>query len=402
MDLGPTGNEPLVIKTNNSERMRITADGKIGIGTADPPRRLQIGADGSGIGFDPADASPNAGYIRFGDNTGWKLHFGRSREKAGSVGGTINTGMTGVLMTIQDNGNVGIGTADPPRRLQIGADGSGIGFDPADASPNAGYIRFGDNTGWKLHFGRSREKAGSVGGTINTGMTGVLMTIQDNGNVGIGTADPPRQLQIGGDVAGIGFDAADASPNAGYIRFGDNTGWKLHFGRSRESAGGAINTGTTGLLMTIQDDGSITIPGDIVLANADCAEEFDIEESAEVEPGTVMVLGHDGVLRQSASAYDKHVAGVISGGGDYKPGLILDKQQVQPNRKPVALVGKVYCKVDAQYAPIEVGDLLTTSPTPGHAMKADDPLRIPGSVIGKALRGLQSGQGLVPILVALQ
>jgi hypothetical protein len=68
----------------------------------------------------------------------------------------------------------------------------------------------------------------------------------------------------------------------------------------------------------------------------------------------------------------------------------------------VAVVGKVYCKVDAQYAPIEVGDLLTTSPTPGHAMKADDPLRAFGAVIGKALRGLQSGQGLVPILVALQ
>jgi hypothetical protein len=62
----------------------------------------------------------------------------------------------------------------------------------------------------------------------------------------------------------------------------------------------------------------------------------------------------------------------------------------------------VYCKVDAQYSPIEVGDLLTTSPTPGHAMKADDPLKAFGTVIGKALRPLSEGQGLIPILIALQ
>jgi hypothetical protein len=53
-------------------------------------------------------------------------------------------------------------------------------------------------------------------------------------------------------------------------------------------------------------------------------------------------------------------------------------------------------------APIEVGDLLTTSPTPGHAMKATDPVRAFGAVIGKALRALGDGQGLIPILVALQ
>ena len=65
-------------------------------------------------------------------------------------------------------------------------------------------------------------------------------------------------------------------------------------------------------------------------------------------------------------------------------------------------MGKVYCKVDAQYASVEVGDLLTTSPTPGHAMKAADPLRAFGSVIGKALRPLDAGQGLIPILISLQ
>ncbi|MEG3878703.1 hypothetical protein QT972_15095 [Microcoleus sp. herbarium7] len=144
--------------------------------------------------------------------------------------------------------------------------------------------------------------------------------------------------------------------------------------------------------------------GDIILRNADCAEEFDISEEVEdeVEPGTVMVLDTEGKLRQSTNAYDQKVAGVISGAGDYKPGIVLDRQSSQNLRMPVALMGKVYCKVDAQYGAIEVGDLLTTSPTPGHAMKADDFQRAFGAVIGKALKPLQTGCGLVPIIIALQ
>ena len=115
-----------------------------------------------------------------------------------------------------------------------------------------------------------------------------------------------------------------------------------------------------------------------------------------------MVVGEDGALFPSQHAYDKRVAGVVSGAGNYKPGIVLDKQESGNTRKPIALLGKVYCKVDSQYGAIEVGDLLTTSSTPGHAMKAVDPLKAFGTVIGKALRPLAEGQGLIPILIALQ
>ncbi len=149
-------------------------------------------------------------------------------------------------------------------------------------------------------------------------------------------------------------------------------------------------------------EGDVEVTGDIRLTNADCAEDFNIGSDVTVEPGTVMVLGQEGALFPSQLAYDKRVAGVVSGAGDYKPGIVLDKQQSESNRQPIALLGKVYCKVDAQYGAIEVGDLLTTSPTPGHGMKATDPLKAFGAVIGKALRPLKEGQGLIPILIALQ
>jgi hypothetical protein len=149
-------------------------------------------------------------------------------------------------------------------------------------------------------------------------------------------------------------------------------------------------------------EGDVEVTGDIRLTNADCAEDFDIAGAETVEPGTVMVLGEEGALHQSHRAYDKRVAGVISGAGDYKPGIVLDKQHSQPNRKPIALLGKVYCKVDASVAPVKVGDLLTTSPTPGHAMKATDRDQAFGAVISKALRPLREGCGLIPILITLQ
>lgn len=149
-------------------------------------------------------------------------------------------------------------------------------------------------------------------------------------------------------------------------------------------------------------EGDVEITGDIRLLNADCAEDFTIGLDRAVDPGTVMVVGDDGALFPSQQAYDKRVAGVVSGAGDFKTGIVLDKQKSDRTRQPIALVGKVFCKVDAQYGAIAVGDLLTTSPTPGHAMKASDPTQAFGAVIGKALRPLKDGVGLIPILIALQ
>jgi hypothetical protein len=69
---------------------------------------------------------------------------------------------------------------------------------------------------------------------------------------------------------------------------------------------------------------------------------------------------------------------------------------------PVALTGRVYCWADASYGPIEPGDLLTTSDTPGHAMKVKNHKKAQGAIIGKAMTSLKTGKGLVLVLVTLQ
>jgi hypothetical protein len=144
------------------------------------------------------------------------------------------------------------------------------------------------------------------------------------------------------------------------------------------------------------------VAGDIILANADCAEDFDAAQDELIDPGTVVVINDERSIRSCDKAYDKRVAGVVSGAGGYKPGLILDRRKSDRTRVTVALMGKVFCKVDARFGAIQVGDLLTPSFTIGHAMKATDPLKAFGAVIGKALRPLEEGQALIPILIALQ
>jgi hypothetical protein len=150
---------------------------------------------------------------------------------------------------------------------------------------------------------------------------------------------------------------------------------------------------------TIHLDGA---SGDIAFLNADCAEDFTVDDTGQASPGTVMVLGAQGRLRPSAQGYDRAVVGVVSGAGGLKPGIVLDRQSREADRLPIALVGKAYCKVDADYRTIAIGDLLTTSPTPGHAMAVEPSVNPLGAVIGKAMAPLGQGQGLIPMLIGLQ
>ena len=67
---------------------------------------------------------------------------------------------------------------------------------------------------------------------------------------------------------------------------------------------------------------------------------------------------------------------------------------------PLAVVGIVPCKVSTENGPVRVGDLLVTASTPGHAMRDENPQV--GTVLGKALQSLETGTGVIEVLVTLQ
>ena len=177
-------------------------DGSVGIGTTNPQRKLQIGDDVVGLSFDPG-ISPNAGVLRFGDNTGWKLHFGRSREASGAA---LNSGTDGLLMTIQDNGNVGIGTANPSHPLHVDA-GKVLRIEGGTSSADTtDYFSFGGS--------------GSFG-IDAPGVPDGRFVVQNSGNVGIGTNTPRSLLEISASyppgTGGLALTVTNTAGGAGAV-----------------------------------------------------------------------------------------------------------------------------------------------------------------------------------------
>ena len=229
---------------------------------------------------------------------------------------------------------------------------------PGDTLPTYGFLAGRDPT--------FNERAGVYGESEKQGVTGVTST-----------------------------DAEFSTGVFGFSKNGGGVGVRGETVTGTAVYGRSFGRGLAGKFI-----GHVEVTGDIRLTNGDIAENF--VSDAEPEPGTVMVLADDGGVRESCRVYDRRVVGVVCGAGAYKPGIVLDKNLENGKCVQLALVGKVFCKVDAQYGAVEIGDLLTTSLTPGHAMKAADRRESFGAVIGKALGSLNSGRGLIPMLIALQ
>jgi len=143
-----------------------------------------------------------------------------------------------------------------------------------------------------------------------------------------------------------------------------------------------------------------------ITGGSDLSEQFDIGSAGALsQPGMVVSIDPDnpGGLTLSGQAYDRKVAGVISGAGGINTGMVMgQKGSTADGEHPVALVGRVYVWADASSGAIEPGDLLTTSDRPGHAMKVLDHGQATGAILGKAMTGLTEGQGLILTLVTLQ
>jgi hypothetical protein len=131
------------------------------------------------------------------------------------------------------------------------------------------------------------------------------------------------------------------------------------------------------------------------------ADEFCNRGSQPLERGDVVVLAAPTAggpnrlipipeVEIAATPTDRRLCGIVSDGAE--PG---------ENGHMVTLGCWAHCKVDADLGAIETGDLLTSSPTPGHAQKVESPAQALGAVLGKALAPLTSGQGVIPVLVSL-
>src|SRR5262245_27726259 len=181
--------------------------------------------------------------------------------------------------------------------------------------------------------------------------------VQVNGKIGI-NRDPDRTLDVDGVVRIHGRDHGST-----LLAFRTDRPWEFRQFGAGEAASlelldtsgskdfiinttGRVGIGTTAPTATLDVAGSITVSGDVILVGADCAEDFEVDAQEAIEAGMVVVIGEGERLRSCHEAYDRRVAGVLSGAGDCRPGVILGKRPSDGKRLPLALSGKVYCRVD--------------------------------------------------------
>jgi hypothetical protein len=343
-----------------------------------------------------------------------------SRTNSGNANG-LNSGVYGE--STLSNGVRGV-TSAPDQGAVVGVSenhtqhaGPGV-FGQSD-----GTGVWGQSKTWMGVYGKSESTTGGAG-VMGEGDPGPGVIGKSTKWIGVygetsGVVNGPAGVwgEHKGAGAGIKAISQDGAGLAAYSTTGEAVHAETHSPGTAAIAAFNLAPNGTGAALYARKEGSIghagffdgevyvtrsvTVEGDVILRNADCAEEFTVADPELAQPGTVMVIGEDGRAVPCASPYDHRVLGVVSGAGDFRPALLLDRQG-GPARRPIALVGKVWCRVDAGHGAIRPGDLLTTSSTPGHAMRASDGTRAPGAMIGKALAALDAGWGTIPILAILQ
>lgn len=381
----------------NSSPITVTGS-NVGIGATSPSSPLHV--------MDNANADPSlvygaaAGAIL--NNGGVDIAFGTSNLSPYEswIQTRTASNLAGTLVLNPLGGSIGIGTTSPAGgSLVIGSQTVGrnariVPFAYFGSSYGAWDTIFGSNVraregttnpGYELGSSYNGQgasmfvsnlgnysalyqwKASDISGyTEGQALTLPTPTIyfDPNRNVGIGTTSPGAKLELNGNLK-------LSSGSGASITFADGT---------------VQSTAYTG----------ITCGGDY-------AESVDVTGNrTNYEPGDVLVLDPDnpGKMLKSVEAYSTSVSGIYS----TKPGTVGRRQTTpkSPDEVPMAVVGIVPAKVSTENGAIKVGDLLVTSSTPGYAMKGTDRGRMLGAVVGKAMAKLDSGTGLIEVLVTLQ
>jgi hypothetical protein len=394
---------------------------------SDASYNIRAGWEANSVANDIVGATISGGGRRYGDSEYPNIVSGdygtvgggydNQSAKLGTVGGGAEN-ETGPWST------VGGGSKNRAVGSYATIAGGSTGYASGDYSTIAGGFQNSAKGQYSFAAGRNAhaEYVGSFvwNDSFHTSLTSTArdqFLIWAGGGVGIGTASPGgHDLAIVGNTAS-GLDGSTLrveNLNAGLAIAAhfETNGTDAAVVISQDGTGAHIKTFDNGnLRFQVSDAGNVTADGTISGGGADVAESFAVEgDRAAYEPGDVLVISArlNRSVVVSSDPYSTSVVGVYAS----RPGVLLTRDgfdEDMSDKVPLAVIGVVPTKVSAENGSISRGDLLVTSKTPGHAMKAKsvvlDGIEIypPGTILGKALEPFGGpGTGLIEVLINTQ
>ena len=251
---------PMTFLTGGSERVRIDTSGNVGIGTSSPAGKLHVNG-GSFDSLTVSGNSTNSVAARFQNSAASARNWNIGSSGGGpSPAGTFfiyDDTASATRMVIDSSGNVGIGTTNPLRRLDIS--GGGLAFTEAAGASRS--IHWGDTTNIYPLLITGNATSGNCFLTFNTNTFGNIgterMRIDSSGNVGIGTSSPSGRLDV---VGGRSFFAPASETFAVGVRY-VSTGGSFYFGASDGTAtpDGVFSAATGDERMRITASGNLLV-----------------------------------------------------------------------------------------------------------------------------------------------
>jgi hypothetical protein len=295
---------------------------------------------------------------------------------------TLNTGASGTGGTVQGQWTINSGSTFIATGIQSQANSAtisattGLGASPDDVIASRIVLR-DSNGDFKARNITATKFSGAFNGTADS-----VANALTNGSY-INT------LSYDGSAAkSVSVNASSDGSTTGNVVARDSNG---DFGTRNITVGtlyaNVLNANNSGTGL-VQGTWSLDTGAKFQATYADLAEYY--EGDQDYEPGTVLVFGGDKEVTTSTVINDTRIAGVVT----TEPAYVMNKDQ-SGIRVCIALAGRVPCKVVGR---VKKGDMLTTSATPGYAVKAMTPTL--GAIIGKALEDKDYGEaGVIEIAV---
>lgn len=430
-----------IFDSANTELLRVTAGGNVGIGTTAPGSKLEIfngTSNGAVVLSTPLNTAFPTNSAIGGLRMGWKysgsasnnveLQVVRGLNAIDGAGLAIFTSSSNTStverMRITSAGRVGVGIAAPDAKLAVLNGTPGVWtFQAAQLSTISANSTTNDVAGTSQAY--ITIPAGVTNSGSATGASGKVFLAGDGvltyayglfSDVIIAPATATitnayglfsRVLRNSGTVVnGYGVYVPDVTATNDYAFYQTAADDSNYFAGDVQI--GAVVPAGTPMTTKLVVNGNVNVTGTLTGASVIGATFQDLAEwvpaTSDMEPGTVVVLNPDrrNEVMPSHRSYDTSVAGVVSAA----PGIILGVGSA--TKEQVATTGRVKVRVDATQAPVHIGDLLVTSDVPGTAMRSE-PMEMngrtfhqPGTIIGKALEPLESGVSEILVLLSLQ